>query len=109
MALLLTEPILFFITLYVSYAYGLLYLLVEIFPSTYQSDRRWTLSAAGLPFLGVLSGVLLGCFIAIVFLSNRHTLRLKSCHGPEDLFLAFLVGSAALPIGLFLFGWTSAR
>ncbi|KAF7192563.1 Citrinin biosynthesis cluster MFS transporter mrr1, partial [Pseudocercospora fuligena] len=109
LALLLTEPILFFITLYVSYAYGLLYLLVETFPFTYGSERRWTLSAAGLPFLAVLSGVLLGSFIASLFLSNRHILRLKNCHGPEDLFLAFLVGSAALPIGLFLFGWTSAR
>ncbi|KXT12764.1 hypothetical protein AC579_677 [Pseudocercospora musae] len=109
LALLLTEPILFLITLYVSYAYGLLYLLIEIFPFTYESERRWTLSVAGLPFLAVVSGVLLGSFVATLFLSNRHTPRLKNCHSPEDLLLAFLVGSVALPIGLFLFGWTSAR
>ncbi|EME88944.1 uncharacterized protein MYCFIDRAFT_27353, partial [Pseudocercospora fijiensis CIRAD86] len=109
LTLLLTEPILFFITLYVSYAYALLYLLVEIFPFTYESERRWTSSAAGLPFIAVISGVLLGSLVASLFLANRYTPRLKKYHSPEDLFLTFLVGSAALPIGLFLFGWTSAR
>ena len=108
--MLFLEPILLLVTLYMSLIYGLLYLFVVSYPISFQQDRGWTdEGAAGLPFMGVLIGVLCGCALLIAFTKTRFARKLEK-HGrvvPEERLPPMIITSFLLPIGLFMFAWTS--
>ena len=110
--MLLLEPILLFVTIYTALIYGILYLLFEAYPYSFQRIRGWkSAGVAALPFLGILLGVILGCVIIIVFTKLRFARKMQK-HGrvvPEERLVPMFLGSVLLPIGLFWFGWTSSR
>lgn len=47
-----TEPILFLLSLYMAFVYGILYLDFTAYPYVFQKTRRWDQGIAGLAFLG---------------------------------------------------------
>jgi MFS transporter, DHA1 family, multidrug resistance protein len=107
--MIISEPILLLITIYVSYIYGILYLFFEAYPVSFQEDRGWSQGLASLPFLGLLIGVLLGAF---GFAYNTRTRFVRKCKEagrliPEERLVPMMVGAVLLPAGLFWFGWTS--
>ena len=53
--MLLTEPILFSLSLYMAFVYGILYLDFTAYPFVFEDTRQWTAGIAGLSFLGTLS------------------------------------------------------
>ncbi|EED11808.1 conserved hypothetical protein [Talaromyces stipitatus ATCC 10500] len=110
--MLFLEPILLCITLYLAVIYGILYLLFESYPYSFQEIRGWkSAGVAALPFLAVLIGVLLGC-IYIIFLTKTRFARKLQKNGrliPEERLIPMFLGSVLLPIGLFWFGWTSDK
>ena len=48
--MLIQEPILALITAYLSFIYGVLYLLFEAYPITFHEERGWNLGVCGLAF-----------------------------------------------------------
>lgn len=58
--MLVQEPILLLITLYMALIYGILYLFFESYPISFQEKRGWNQGVGALPFLGILVGVLCG-------------------------------------------------
>ena len=58
--MLVQEPILLLITLYMALIYGILYLFFEAYPISFQEGRGWNQGVGALPFLGILVGVLCG-------------------------------------------------
>ncbi|OXV09335.1 hypothetical protein Egran_02901 [Elaphomyces granulatus] len=108
--MLFLEPILLLVTIYLSLIYGLLYLFFESYPISFQRDRGWTNEGvAGLPFLGILFGVLCGCALLIAITKTRFARKLRE-HGrviPEERLPPMIITSFLLPIGLFMFAWTS--
>jgi hypothetical protein len=48
----LTEPILFLLSLYMAFIYGILYLDFTAYPYVFQKTRHWDSGLAGLSFLG---------------------------------------------------------
>lgn len=48
----LTEPILFLLSLYMAFIYGILYLDFTAFPYVFQQTRHWDAGISGLSFLG---------------------------------------------------------
>ncbi|OKL58194.1 hypothetical protein UA08_06654 [Talaromyces atroroseus] len=110
--MLMLEPILVCITIYLALIYGIMYLLFEAFPYSYQEIRGWkSAGVAALPFLGILIGVILGCAYITYLTKTRFAQRLKK-EGrvvPEERLVPMFAGSIALPIGLFWFGWTSNK
>ena len=108
--MLFLEPILLFITLYLAVIYGILYLFFEAYPVSFQEQRGWTNEGvAGLPFIGILVGVLFGVALIVWQTKTRFARKLKK-HGqvvPEERLVPMMIASVMLPAGLFWFGWTS--
>nr|POE65929.1 putative transporter c36.03c [Quercus suber] len=127
-AMLVLEPILLLITIYISFIYGILCMSIlatmsqprrlansisdlffETYPISFYGERGWSLGKSGLPFIAIIFGVILGGFVNVAFIKTRYTriLREKGRVPPEERLLPMMVGSVALPVGLFLFAWTS--
>lgn len=109
--MILTEPILDLITIYMAFIYGILYLFFESYPIAFQQSRGWNLGVGALPFLSILIGVVIGAGI-IVYNSNTRFRRKLEANGgrpvPEERLIPMIAGAALLPIGLFWFSWTSS-
>lgn len=110
-ALLLCEPIVLLLSLYLAIVYGILYMLFGAYPIVYQQHRGWAPGVAGLPFLGVAVGMALAALYNACY-DNARYLRAARTSGhapPETRLPACIVGGAALPVGLFWFAWTNGR
>lgn len=110
--LLFHEPIVLLTSLYTSIVYGTLYMFFAGFPIIFQVTRGWSQGMAGLPFVGVAIGVCLAMLAAGA--DNKRFVRLcaaaeaeGSAVGPEARLGPAMVGSIVLPIGLFLFAFTT--
>lgn len=108
--MILSEPILLLITVYVSFVYGILYLFFESYPISFQEERGWSAGLASLPFLGLMIGVLIG---SSFFFYNTRTRFIRKCKEagrliPEERLVPMMFGSVILPAGLFWFAWTSS-
>ncbi|CEJ58169.1 transporter C36.03c [Penicillium brasilianum] len=109
--MLVMEPILICMTIYLALVYGILYLFFEAYPISFNEVRGWkSLGVAALPFIGIMIGVLLGAALIIYTTKTRFARKLAK-HGkvvPEERLIPMMVASVLLPIGLFWFGWTSS-
>lgn len=110
--LLFREPIILLMSLYMSIVYGTLYMFFAAIPTVFQGTRGWSEGLAGLPFIGVTIGVCLATALSGV--DNKRYVRLceaMEAKGatiePEARLSTAMVGSIVLPIGLFLFAWTT--
>ncbi|PNP38763.1 hypothetical protein TGAMA5MH_09328 [Trichoderma gamsii] len=110
--LLFLEPIILLMSLHMSIVYGTLYMFFAAIPTVFQGTRGWNEGLAGLPFVGVTIGVCLATALSGV--DNKRYVRLceeTEAKGatvePEARLSTSMVGSVILPIGLFLFAWTT--
>ena len=108
--MLILEPILLLITIYLALIYGILYLFFEAYPVSFTEVRGWTNEGiAGLPFIGILVGVICGICLIILQTKTRFARKIAK-HGrvvPEERLVPMMIASVCLPAGLFWFGWTS--
>ncbi|EJD48787.1 MFS general substrate transporter [Auricularia subglabra TFB-10046 SS5] len=103
------EPMVTAITLYNSFAYGILYLLFAAVPIVYGEKRGWNTLESALPFIAVLIGTIIAAALNI-FYSTRIFMPLVEKHGrvpPEKRLPPMMVGAISFPIGFFLLGWTA--
>jgi DHA1 family multidrug resistance protein-like MFS transporter len=107
--MIVKEPILIILTLYMSLVYGILYLTFEAYPISFEMDRGWSPGLASLPFIAIFIGVVLACAIIGTFSKTWYAKRLIESGklNPEDRLPPMIAGSLILPIGLFWFAWTS--
>jgi len=109
--MLIQEPILLLVTLYISLIYGILYLFFEAYPISYQQQRHFNSGVGALPFISIMIGAILGA-LSISYMTKtrfaRKTLENKGIIIPEERLPAMIIGSLILPAGLFWFGWTSS-
>lgn len=107
-SLLATEPIVLSLALYNGYLYGLVYIFFESYPLVFEMNHGWNVGQTGLAFLGIVLGALIALFChAITERRYRRKVRTQK-HGaqPEDRLEGALIGSVAVPVGLFWFAWT---
>ncbi|KAH6997429.1 major facilitator superfamily domain-containing protein [Ilyonectria destructans] len=108
--LLFKEPIVLLLSIYMAIIYGTLYMLFAAFPIVYQQNRGWNQGVGGLSFLGIMIGMLFA--IAYTIPANKRYIKIEEEHGgfapPEARLYSAMVGSVALPIGLFWFAWTNS-
>ncbi|KAK9240226.1 major facilitator superfamily domain-containing protein [Lipomyces kononenkoae] len=107
-AMLLT-PIVTSMSVYGSFVFGILYLGVVAVPVTFTDVRGWGSVVATLPSLAIFVGVVVGGVLNILG-SLHYAKALAAMNGkpvPEERLVAMKVGSFLMPIGLFIFGWTS--
>ncbi|TAQ91174.1 hypothetical protein B7494_g544 [Chlorociboria aeruginascens] len=107
--MLATEPILLLLTIYMGFVYSLLYLFFEAYPISFEEQRGWNAGVGALPFLGILVGVLVGA--TLIILETKYVFApsfIKTGRvTPEDRLPSMILGAFLLPIGLFMFAWTS--
>ncbi|KAJ5550456.1 Major facilitator superfamily domain general substrate transporter [Penicillium sp. DV-2018c] len=104
--MLLTEPVVFFFSLWVSFSWAVLYLQFSSIPLVFRTNHNFTIEQTGAVFTAMCVGVILITIISIY--QERIAMRLgKHTTAAEGRLYFVCVESVLLPIGLFWFGWTS--
>ncbi|CAA19050.1 Spermidine family transporter [Schizosaccharomyces pombe] len=108
MKLLFTEPICFLITLYSSFVYAILYLLLEAYPIIFGEKRHFSMGVAELPYIGLLVGVFIGSGINIAFEPwyYRKCLAQGGKPDPEARLPPMMIGCFMFPAGIFWLSWS---
>ncbi|SCU78220.1 LADA_0A04500g1_1 [Lachancea dasiensis] len=110
--ILLSELIVFLITLYMSVIYGLLYMFFFAFPMVYTEGKGFGPIKTSLMFIPVGVGVILSTVIS-PFLNKDYLRRAKvyTDRGevpPAELrLIPMMIGCWFVPIGLFSYAWSS--
>ncbi|KAG8629489.1 hypothetical protein KVT40_003354 [Elsinoe batatas] len=107
--LLFLEPIVFFISLYMSVLYGLLYMFFVAYPIIFQQGKGYSASTTGLMFIPLAVGVVCSACCA-PFVNKHYMKQVHKYNGkpPAEVRLYPMMMSCwFIPIGLFIFAWTS--
>lgn len=109
---LFAEPVVTFISLYLSLLYAVLYLTFVVIPLAFEGKRHFSQESNGLIFISLIVGFLLSAAVFFI-LQTRYIARLTKTLRPGDqpmpearlhqaLWASFLP-----PLGLFIFAWTA--
>ncbi|RDW67807.1 MFS general substrate transporter-38 [Coleophoma cylindrospora] len=108
--LLFGELIVFLISVYMSVLYGLLYMFFVAFPIVYQKGKGYTAGITGLMFIPLALGVIASACCAPIV--NNHYLKVSTTKydgkpPAEVRLIPMMVSCWFIPMGLFIFAWTS--
>ncbi|KAF4548099.1 Efflux pump-like protein 5 [Elsinoe fawcettii] len=107
--LLVTEPTVFFFSLWISFSWSVLYLTFGAIPLVFRSLYGFTLDQAGAVFASMSVAAILATILAIYGDKWMKKRRPNMNDTPEGRLYFPCIQSCLLPIGLFWFGWTSYR
>jgi len=114
--MLCTEPIVAFLSLYVAFVFAVLFAFFAAFPLVFQGVYGFNAGEGGLAFLGIGLGVLIS--VATALLANKllyqkqHDLAIaegRTAADPEHRLYPAMWASIGLPIGLFMFAFSSRK
>lgn len=104
------EPMLVIITLYMSFVYGLLYLLFLAYPVVFVQGHGFNGLESGLTFLPIFIGGIMAVFLYLCVFAPIY-LKVSQAHDgkapPESRLPMAQWGGPILAISMFWFGWTS--
>lgn len=106
---MLATPIVFFIAMFASYVYGILYLVITSVAQNFQDIYGWSPTVANLPMIGVMIGAFTGGVFNI-FGGRRYTRLTKENGGkpiPEERMVIMMYCGWLMPVGIFIFAWTA--
>ncbi|KAF7715381.1 MFS-type transporter [Penicillium ucsense] len=104
--MLVTEPVVFFFSLWVSFSWATLYLQFGSVPLVFSANHNFNVQQTGAVFTAMCVGALLITVISVW--QEKIAARFGWLHSSAESRLYFVcVESILLPIGLFWFGWTS--
>lgn len=109
---LLTELIVFLITMYMSVIYGLLYMFFFAYPMVYTEGKHYGAIKTSIMFIPVGAGVI-GSTVAAPFLNKDYVKRAQRYLDrgevpPAELrLIPMMIGCWFVPAGLFAYAWSS--
>lgn len=115
--LLLLEPMCTNLCLFSAILLGILYLFFGAFPLVFIGNHDFTLSQVGLSFLGIFVGMVLGSatdpfwhrnYIRLIKQREEATGEVGGSE-PEYRLPPAIAGAVLVPVGLFMFAWTTYR
>lgn len=115
--LLATQPIIMFISLYMMYLYGLMYIVLSSFPTLWSRPPPlgygMSVGVGGLNYISLGLGCFLGAQIA-ARAQDKIYAALKRRHGtatgrPEYRVPIMVPSALMVPVGLLIYGWTAER
>lgn len=109
--MLIYEPIVTLLSLFLSVVHGTLFLLFAAYPIVFQQVRGWPQGVASLPFVAIIIGIMISLLYVALIDQKRYAKVVAKYDGaapPEARLPPAMLGAAALPIGLFWFAWTNA-
>jgi hypothetical protein len=119
--LLVTEPVVFFFSLWVAFSWAVLYLTFGSIPLVFGRSHGFSIQKSGAVFAAMCIGATLSTILSIYqdrllaryLLSSAKAIESPSrirrkldLSSPEGRLYFACIESALLPIGLFWFGWT---
>lgn len=108
--LLFTSPLLFALSLYIAFCYGVLYLLFNTIPLVFQDTYGFSLGTTGLVYIPMGIGYAISMAL-FSFLSDRTVVRLTAANGgrfePEMRLPDCIYFACLLPITFFWYGWAA--
>jgi DHA1 family multidrug resistance protein-like MFS transporter len=107
--LVLLDPSIAFTAVYTALVYGIFYSFFEAFPLVYNVMYGFNLGELGLTFLSVTVGVVLSItwYWWYIYYIVEPSIRSHGLGEPERRLIPALYVTFFVPIGLFIFGWTS--
>jgi len=109
--MLIFEPMLIAITLYMSFVYGVIYLLFEAYPIVFAQGHHFNAGITGIMFIPIFVGGFIAVTIYVLFWNPRYE-RLVDQYAPapvpaEKRLEAAMVAAPLFALAFFWFGWTS--
>ncbi|CAG8036432.1 unnamed protein product [Penicillium olsonii] len=110
--MLMTEPVVIFFTLWISFAWGILYLFFSSVVQTYSTNYNWSTLATGLVQLAITVGAIIGTIINplqdwFYFRSSGRNTEKPGKPIPEARLYTAIPGSLLFAASLFWYGWSS--
>lgn len=113
--MLIEEPMLLAITLYMSFVYGVVYLLFEAYPAVFSEPapkgHGFNALISGLMFLAFFGGGVAAVCFYIVYFNPLYVKKLRASPdgrvAPEERMRIVMFSAPALVVAFFWFGWTS--
>lgn len=103
--LLLTEPVIASFTLWVGFAWGILYVLIESIGPVFRTLHQFNSGQVGTVYISITIGSVLG------FATNLYQERLYrkyvGTRGPEARLYAPMAAAFIFPIGMFIYAWST--
>jgi MFS family permease len=113
LAMLVTEPVVLFLCLYVALNFGILYNFFPAVPWSLSRTYGFNEGQSGLAFIAIAIGCVLATTTAVVFdltlRRRRHVNGASQAYVPEQCLWPAMVGSLGGPTGLFWFAWSTRQ
>ncbi|MCJ1390433.1 hypothetical protein MMC18_003292 [Xylographa bjoerkii] len=109
--ILVTEPIVLLLSIYMAFIYGLLYLFLTAYPIVFQQIHGFSGGVGGLPYFGMIIGMLIAG-VVIVLGQPSYARKLAANDNvpvPEWRLPPMIAGGVSFALGLFWFGWSGYR
>lgn len=108
--LIIFEPVVLLINVYIGLVYSIMYLWFEAYPILFLEVHNFTLVEMGLTYISTMVGVGLGAIIYIPLIKRRFTYPLLAGKEvvPEVFLPITIVAGVLMPVGLLIFGWTGS-
>ncbi|KAH9942621.1 MFS general substrate transporter [Amylocystis lapponica] len=109
--MLFQEPMLLAICFYMSFVYGVLYLLLEAYPIVFTIGHGFNAGVTGLMFLPIFLGGVAAVLMYLFIFNPRYERKMAECAPhpvpPEARLEIAMWAAPVLVISFFWFGWTS--
>jgi MFS family permease len=110
--MLVLSPIVFLLSLYIAFVFGVVYLLYTTIPTVFEETYGFDVDLTGLVYLALGLGNILG-WLVCTFLSDRTVVRLAQANDGRfepEMRLTISIGFGIfLPVTLFWYGWSAAN
>ena len=106
--MLFTEPIVWALSIYMAFLYGVMSLGLVAYPVVYSGLRGWSVAKTSLGYVGIAVGMAIAT-VGSPLLNRAHTRFVRQLGPiPEARFPLQIGFSWLIPLGLFWFAWTAA-
>lgn len=106
--LLFLSPLVFFVSLYIAFVYGVLYLLFTTIPTVFEETYNFEVRLTGLVYIAMGVGNLIAWAFVTLF-SDKSVVKMAQANGgvfePEMRLKISISFSLFLPVTLFWYGW----
>lgn len=107
--IIIKEPIVLALDLYIALCYGTFYLFFEAFPIVFVGIYKFTLVEVGLAYMGFCVGCVIAYGFCLIFLAKYVAKKAaRNEFTPEVFMVLAMCVCFSLPLSLFLFGWAAS-
>ncbi|KAI0917889.1 hypothetical protein AcV5_002713 [Taiwanofungus camphoratus] len=103
--LMITEPIVASFTLWIGFAWGILYVLIESVGPVFRALHNFNAGQTGTVFLTMTIGSLLG-MVSNVYQGKLYN-KYVGTRGPEARLFAAMAATVLFPAGMFIYAWST--